>query len=154
MESVIKQEVGTMFLFENFPTNLPPQSSVYLESGNSPTFTQTDTKAAHWGYSRPGLNMRDDKDDGWELKWRKNESGILIPCEERLLLNGVEYKPILIPGDFDSNNKVDSEDFFLFADAFGTQNELYDLNYNGQVDFDDFFMFADNFGRVRQLPNV
>lgn len=49
-------------------------------------------------------------------------------------------------GDFDGNDKVDFDDFFLFADGFGTDNPLLDLNEDGIVGFDDFFLFADNFG--------
>jgi hypothetical protein len=49
-------------------------------------------------------------------------------------------------GDFDGNGVVDFDDFFLFADHFGTQDPVYDLNHSGLVDFDDFFLFADQFG--------
>lgn len=62
--------------------------------------------------------------------------------------------PGLIPGWFDpSDDRVDFNDFFLFADHFGTvegqalYDPLYDLSPNHVVDFDDFFIFADNFGR-------
>ena len=165
MEIAIKQEVGTMFLFENFPKTMPAGSSVYLESGTALSFTTTDTKAAQWGYNRPGLNMRDDKDNGWELTWKKNSAGVLIPCEERLLLKGTMYKPIVIPGDITGSsgtldNKVDFDDFFAFAAAFGSKegeqlyNTLADLNLDGSIGFEDFFEFAGNFGRMRQVPNV
>ena len=72
-------------------------------------------------------------------------------------LDGVEDKRIvrsyatitsesILSGDFDENGKVDFDDFFLFADAFGGANPRYDLDNSGAVDFDDFFIFADNFG--------
>ncbi|MBU2639789.1 MAG: hypothetical protein KKG75_03745, partial [Nanoarchaeota archaeon] len=54
--------------------------------------------------------------------------------------------------DFDSNGKVDFDDFFMFVDVFGQNvdslNNKFDLNmdiYN-TIGFGDFFRFADNFG--------
>ena len=52
-----------------------------------------------------------------------------------------------LPGDFNSDGKVDFDDFFLFADAFGGHDPFYDLDSSGGIDFDDFFLFADNFGK-------
>jgi sugar lactone lactonase YvrE len=53
--------------------------------------------------------------------------------------------------DFDGNGRVDFDDFFLFAAAFGQpvtgSTERYDLDFNGKIDFDDFFLFAERFGR-------
>ena len=49
---------------------------------------------------------------------------------------------------------VDFDDFFLFADHFGTaQGETgydarFDIVPNGRIDFGDFFRFADDFGKV------
>ena len=54
--------------------------------------------------------------------------------------------------DFDGDGTVDFEDFFLFADSFGTSlgdpgfNSKHDLNGNNRIDFDDFFVFSDRFG--------
>lgn len=56
----------------------------------------------------------------------------------------------VFPGDFDGDGKVDFTDFFLFADAFGGTDPIYDLDSSGQVDFNDFFIFADNFGKDAQ----
>ncbi len=49
-------------------------------------------------------------------------------------------------GDFDGSDLVDFDDFFLFADHFGSQDPVYDLDHGGLVDFNDFFIFADHFG--------
>ncbi|MBT4092028.1 MAG: choice-of-anchor D domain-containing protein, partial [Deltaproteobacteria bacterium] len=57
----------------------------------------------------------------------------------------------IITGDFDGNEAVDFDDFFLFADAFGKSDQVYDLNNSGLVDFDDFFLFADSFGRKKEI---
>jgi|TARA_B100001964_G_scaffold227525_1_gene277601 hypothetical protein len=62
--------------------------------------------------------------------------------------------PSAIPGWFDpSDDRIDFNDFFLFADHFGTidgqaeYDPLYDLSPNSRIDFDDFFVFADNWRR-------
>jgi PKD repeat protein len=58
------------------------------------------------------------------------------------------------PGDFNGDKAVNFDDFFIFADAFGTgegeagYDVAKDLTGNGRVDFDDFFLFADLFGTV------
>jgi uncharacterized protein (DUF1501 family) len=52
-------------------------------------------------------------------------------------------------GDFNSDGKVDFDDFFAFAQAFGSADSVYDLDKSGKVDFNDFFIFSDNFGRRR-----
>jgi hypothetical protein len=53
--------------------------------------------------------------------------------------------------DFDGNGRVDLDDFFLFAAAFGQpvtgNTERYDLDFNGKIDFDDFFLFTERFER-------
>ena len=59
--------------------------------------------------------------------------------------------PALI-GDFDGNNTVGFQDFFLFSDHFGTHTDSenwdgrFDLVSDGVIDFSDFFRFADHFG--------
>lgn len=50
-------------------------------------------------------------------------------------------------GDFDSDGKVDFEDFLQFAGAWGSGEAQFDLNDSGRVDFDDFLLFAANFGK-------
>ncbi len=56
----------------------------------------------------------------------------------------------ILRGDFDENNRVDLDDFFLFAGAFsqeGTgENARFDLDGNQTIDFEDFFIFAIWFG--------
>jgi hypothetical protein len=58
----------------------------------------------------------------------------------------VEPPPPLPTGDFNGDGLVDFADFFMFADAFGSENPAYDLDQSGTVDFGDFFLFADAFG--------
>jgi hypothetical protein len=52
--------------------------------------------------------------------------------------------------DFDGNGKVDFEDFFLYAAAFGSKASAdlakFDLDSSGVVDIEDFFRFAAAFG--------
>ena len=51
-------------------------------------------------------------------------------------------------------DQVDFDDFFLFADHFGTEqgqpgyDARFDIVANGRIDFGDFFRFADDFGKV------
>ena len=56
--------------------------------------------------------------------------------------------------DFDRSGLVDFDDFYAFADAFGSwygdgvYDLQYDLNEDGRIDFDDYFSFADEIGQV------
>ena len=52
--------------------------------------------------------------------------------------------------DFDGDGEIGFSDFIGFAQAFNTDNAIYDLNGNGLVDFPDFLEFAKNFGK--RLP--
>jgi Tol biopolymer transport system component len=49
--------------------------------------------------------------------------------------------------DFSRDGKVDFDDFFLFAAAFGSSNAQFDLDGDGAVGFSDFFIFAEAFGK-------
>ena len=49
------------------------------------------------------------------------------------------------PGDVSGDGVVSIDDFFLFADDFGTSAPRSDFNSDGSVDFTDFFLFADFF---------
>ncbi len=66
-------------------------------------------------------------------------------------LSGVVYAAGTSP-DFDGTGKVDLDDFFLFAVAFGQEptgdNVRFDLDGNAKIDFDDFFLFAGAFGKT------
>ena len=61
--------------------------------------------------------------------------------------------PREIVGDFNGDGKVDFDDFFLFATAFGQKaakdDSRYDLDGDGAVGFNGFFMFAQDFGRSK-----
>lgn len=54
-----------------------------------------------------------------------------------------------LAGDFNGDGRVDFDDFFLFAAAFGSRDSRFDLSRDGQVNFDDFFIFAAQFGKRR-----
>ena len=49
--------------------------------------------------------------------------------------------------DFNGDGMIDFVDFFLFADAFGTDAARFDLDGSGVVDYIDFFLFAEAFGQ-------
>ncbi len=77
-----------------------------------------------------------------------------IDLIKRWISEGALRSAAGLASDFDGNGKVDFDDFFLFADAFGKkQGEAgfeakFDLNKNGAVDLDDFFLFAEDFGKT------
>ena len=48
-------------------------------------------------------------------------------------------------GDANDDGITDFNDFFLFADAFGSSDPIFDYDGSGIVDFDDFYIFADAF---------
>ena len=52
-----------------------------------------------------------------------------------------------LPTDLNDDGIVDIDDFFAFADLYGTTDARGDFNNSGGiVDLDDFFFFADTFG--------
>ncbi len=55
-------------------------------------------------------------------------------------------RPVAGSSDFDSNGRVDFQDFVMFVQGFGGTDPLLDLNGNGRVDFPDFVIFANDFG--------
>lgn len=59
--------------------------------------------------------------------------------------------PIRIHGapsvDFDGSGVVGFTDFVLFAQAFGSEQDLYDLDTDGRVGFTDFLIFAQAYGK-------
>jgi len=63
----------------------------------------------------------------------------------------VARAPVVLQGDFNGDNAVTFDDFFLFVDNFGKEATpelaIYDLSSDGSVNFDDFFLFVDNFGK-------
>ena len=63
------------------------------------------------------------------------------------LLTVAVQETLPLAGDFDDSGGVDFADFFLFADAFGGADPVFDLDDSGMVDFADFFLFADRFGQ-------
>lgn len=67
---------------------------------------------------------------------------------------GLDAEGNQVRGLFDGDLDVDLDDFFLFADVFGTSSadagfdSRFDLDGDGAVRLSDFFLFADNFGAV------
>ena len=53
--------------------------------------------------------------------------------------------------DIDGDGAVDSDDFYLFARAYGTSppsNPDCDIDLDGNVDSDDLYIFAGNYGKI------
>ena len=61
-------------------------------------------------------------------------------------------------GLFYNDMNVGFEDYFLFAEHYGSTPEQsgydarFDLDGNGQVGLSDFFLFADSFGKEAVVP--
>ena len=55
--------------------------------------------------------------------------------------------PVPHSPDFNGDDFVDIDDFFMFSDAFGTTDEDFDIDGDGVVGWDDYFRFADAYGR-------
>ena len=66
------------------------------------------------------------------------EDGEVVESEKVIL-----HIPVF--ADFDGNGRVDLDDFFLLADAFGTKDARFDLDGSGLIDMDDFFLFVASF---------
>ena len=81
-----------------------------------------------------------------ELRWQEFIFGEgeppATPIDGTLQVIGI------IRGDFDRDGLVDYPDLFLFADAFGGTDLLYDLDENGTVDADDYTILTENFGQT------
>ena len=63
-------------------------------------------------------------------------------------LTPLELQVAVSDTDFDGDGRIDFDDFFLFAGAFGGMDPLFDLDRSGRVDLDDFFIFATDFGKM------
>jgi hypothetical protein len=85
--------------------------------------------------------------DGVNSEVTVDLSGTGRDPEDVQILQDDEGNEIL--GDIDGSTAVDYDDFFIFADNFGsdTPDPAADLDQDSDVDYDDFFIFADNFGR-------
>ena len=85
--------------------------------------------------------------DGVNSEVAVDLSGTGRDPEDVQILQDDEGNEIL--GDIDGSTAVDYDDFFIFADNFGsdTPDPAADLDQDSDVDYDDFFIFADNFGR-------
>ncbi len=93
-----------------------------------------------------------DLEEGTTYYWRvRAEEGELISE----FSNADEFTaeaPVTLPGDFNGDNAVTFDDFFLFIDRFGettsspSWDAQFDLDNSGSITFDDFFVFIDNFG--------
>ena len=59
------------------------------------------------------------------------------------------YLWIPASADFNDNGRIDLEDFFLFADAFGSTEQQFDLDGSGTVGFGDLYIFVDAFNAHR-----
>ena len=71
----------------------------------------------------------------------------VIPVIIDVLATPVPHSP-----DFNGDNIVNLDDFFMFSDAFGTTDADFDIDGDGVVGFDDYFRFADSYGQAAPAP--
>lgn len=71
---------------------------------------------------------------------------------DNVLIDGTVHVKIL--GDVNGDNNVNSDDFYIFAGAYGSSveqssyNPEADLDRDRDIDSDDFFIFAGNYGKI------
>ncbi len=101
------------------------------------------------GTGRTAWTLSRTLEDGQTYYWRvRAVEGVLAgPFSETQQFTALAS----LAGDFDGDQAVTFDDFFLFVDVFGqttsTSNSKFDLDDGGTVDFSDFFLFVDNFGK-------
>jgi len=66
----------------------------------------------------------------------------VVPVIINVLATPVPHSP-----DFNGDNIVSLDDFFMFSEAFGTTDADFDIDGDGVVGFDDYFRFADSYGQ-------
>lgn len=115
---------------------------------------ELDIQCVAWEANSPIFSFEvtvSDKFSGWaDIRMDSLEDHgerRLVGDTVRMLELGVGASLVM---DFDGDQLVDFDDFFTFADAFGSSNSFFDFNSSGLVDFDDFFIFADSFGKSPQ----
>lgn len=133
------------------------------------TFDLTDTANASGRYSVRGTRMivtgldSANSVDTLSYSVKADTLLLMVPITDpRVTAFGIRIILVLpfkrdtvspgVSADFNGNGRVDFDDFFMFAEAFGKQrgevgfNAKFDLNADGAINFDDFFIFAERFG--------
>ncbi len=77
---------------------------------------------------------------------RRNTVLVILALSALLIVWQAPLAQSTRDADFDANGIVDFGDFILFAQAFGSNQHLFDLDGNGSVGFPDFILFAQRFG--------
>src|SRR3989344_7063644 len=164
----------TLILTNTFGDGEPNASPVINEIAGSRTVSEgqtvtlqvqaSDAENDHLTYS---INSNRFIQNGNSFAWQTNHqnegtytfrvtvSDATNSAIQDVTINVLHSDEPLKTADFNGDGRVDFDDFFLFADRFGSNINQFDLNDNGRVDYDDFFMFADGFGEsVEQQPIV
>ncbi len=105
------------------------------------------------GTGRTGwaIDRQLEEDDTYFWRVRAVEDQLLGPYSQAQRFIAAAQQPLT--GDFNGDNTVNFDDFFLFVDAFGSSQgqenyvTVIDIDVNGFINFDDLFILADNFGQ-------
>jgi len=147
-----------VFIFSNAtPFNASASLSYTVQVSTQPDFSNvTDSESGILqgsGDAGTGLTawtITRDLTEGATYYWRARalEGGLIGPfsAAQEFIARAVAA----FVGDFNGDDAVGFDDFFLFVDAFGLpatgDDAIFDLNADGNVGFDDFFLFVDVFG--------
>lgn len=113
-------EIGVAILGETIQTNSSLIGHVTFLS--TPAFSTTNIRSSFAELRRKGA-------EGFETIDPKSTVEIIEGCAE----------------DFDGNGEIDFRDFFLFAENFGSNIPLFDLDKDGNVGLGDFLTFIESF---------
>jgi len=114
------------------------RTDITLEAGSSTTLT--------FAWDTTGVTIGD-----YTIKGEASEvPGETDTTDNTLIDDTVQIR---IPGDINGDGDVDSDDFYIFAGAYGSSvgdpayNPNADIDGDGYVDSDDFYIFAGNYGK-------
>ena len=163
VENVGDQETGVFgirfFLSKNNSSNLSEDRRLEMitengERGNIWT-VQNVGPSPNTDTGTIEVFMPDDLEPGslWFLKAFVDATDFVVESDEENNVY-IDESPLEVFSscDFDQDGDIDFDDFFLFVDHFGTNQDSgtwdskFDIDSNGNVGFDDFFLFADKFG--------
>ena len=139
-----------------------PNPFVTPEEGTNPTFVEINIASLDGGSATVNSGLIGT------LRFRTTDafSGTTIRLVRAALSRGEQFESMTLVGnvalqvftvpspDFDGSGMVDSDDFSMFIEHFGTSRgdeayrDRFDLDSNGTIGVSDFLILTDNFGKA------